>query len=59
MSLTGYTIKTSKFDGIAGEQDSASVFNSKNECVREFYFPFAALQARVWAFVQFLKGNRG
>jgi len=59
MSLTGYTIKTDKFDGIAGEQSSSGVFNSQEKCVREFYFPFAALRARIWVIKQLLKGRRG
>ena len=58
-ALTGYTIRTDKFNGIAGEQSSSGVFNSEDKCVREFYFPFASFQAHIWVFVRFLKGHRG
>ena len=45
MTLTGYTIETSTFDGIAGKQTTATVFNSRGEGVKDFYFPFAKVRA--------------
>ncbi len=50
--MLGYRIELGTFDGILGEQQTAAVYKG-DRFLKEFFFPFAHLRARIWVLLHF------